>query len=254
MRLYTYLNEETISDKISIIKKECSDFLNDIDKDHILYRGLWSDDVPNKFVPIKVNKNRVPRNTNIHVHNLFDLGFKHVYNTKARSECVFCSGNKDQTKIYGNVYIVFPVGKYEAYWSPYIHDLFSGLNSKPKDDDIALFIAYTYALQASVRYFNILPVLEANKLLDVLEKYDIKPEINDIFVKLKDKIDKLSAHFIKTYYIKGNIKKAIESKNEIMIDCDKYYVLEYSKGILDNVWPNLFSIKNRISHNYIKLK
>lgn len=104
---------------LNALKLNCKDFL---DKGYTLYRAMHNEFAIKKFT---TNKNRLPRNTNIELHELLNQGINAVFGVKLKSESVFATGSSKLADKYGkNVYLFFPVGKYEVYWSPSIEDLY----------------------------------------------------------------------------------------------------------------------------------
>ena len=68
-------------------------------------------------------------------------------------------------------------------------------------------------------------------------KFIWSPKVWDLFDQIRDKIDR--ARNITKYcqsvvdkYRKTNLKKAIESENEVMIDCNSYYAILYDEKTL----------------------
>ena len=120
MRLQNYINEENIDEMVLMIQKNCQPFLKEINH-NFLYRGY-----KNKIKSIKkviTRTDRKPLGSSEEDHANFNKLFKKKFGWKARSEGVFCSSNTNDVRQYGNVNLVFPIGKYQYVWSPKVTDL-----------------------------------------------------------------------------------------------------------------------------------
>lgn len=260
MRLARYINEDMESDFFENIKTECKEILEFYSKnpDIFLYRGekKWS-----TYFNSPVNKKREPRNSTKLFHNEFNSGFKDSFNIKARSETLFCTGAAEETKQYGNAFIIFPTGSFEVYWSPKIDDIaeFNWCNKIVKNEldiNIIAFVLFRI-LTYSVSFSTLKVIFDKNKdkFNECLESIKMKAE--DIIDKRKEfnfgsliasneKIAKklikhypnCSKEFVHKYYKKGSLKSGIKSGNELMIDCVSYYAL--SKSNYENKIQKLF--------------
>ena len=125
MRLKQYIFESSdiTYDDIQMIKKDCKKFFYEsrfMHRNLPLYRRMKRN--IKKYEIITPRKNRKPRDTPIEIHKELDKLFKNEFGWKVRSEGVFCSGSITSS-IYGNLYYMFPIGKFEYVWSPDIKDL-----------------------------------------------------------------------------------------------------------------------------------
>lgn len=127
MKLIQLFEDSYFEDKIKILKNDCQPFL--IQTDQLMYRGFSS---TRSLTPVldfdlfhgEVRKNRIPMTTPEAYHNLFNEYFEKKFGFKARSECLFTTGNKGFAKEYGAPYLIFPIGPFEFIWSINIYDLF----------------------------------------------------------------------------------------------------------------------------------
>jgi len=115
-RLITYLNEnnnvELLDEVIEKLKSDCSIYLNDIKRqDNILLSGRNSKE---KFFERDVRKNRTPRDTPIEIHTIFDNHFQKKTGIRLRSNSLFCVSGRNTAGAYGDVYYIFPIGKYQT--------------------------------------------------------------------------------------------------------------------------------------------
>lgn len=122
MRLYQYLNEnKTLEDLLTLINTKCRPFLRDWNGKGFLWRGFqraasgWEIRSP--------RKDRRPLDTTRDQHDFMNAMFYKKFGINLRSEALFCIGNR-RANGYGALYMIFPIGDYEVYWSPFIRDLY----------------------------------------------------------------------------------------------------------------------------------
>ena len=181
MRLQQYLNEASDEDiakkRIALIWKNCQPFLKQMkslnfENENLLFSGRKSS---SDFTKKKVRKNRSPKDTSIDIHNWVDDWFYEKFGIRARSNTVFCTSDRGTSIEYGDVYVLFPIGKFEVIWSYHLKDLYD-----------------KFVMDMGLEYWK------KNFL-----SYDAKT------------------------YKKGNLQRALKSKNEIMLYCKEYYMLEF---------------------------
>lgn len=148
---------------------------------------------------------------------------------------------------FGNSFYLFPSGKFEIYWSPKINDIFDIKKESIMLRNIALDSSNIYLIMAIfLLFYNASHMkLNNNKIFkDIIEYVFSKkfklfnkkfPDIfsgtfsdyttNDIIEHAKSFENKCAKEFINLFYKKGNLPKAINSGNEIMIDCNEYYLI-----------------------------
>lgn len=144
MRLQRHLNEddraqETIAKGWEMIQKYCKPFLKEWmpvvkswnkKKMPWLFRGSHAD-LNDIYGLKKVRTNRNPMNLTDKAHAIIDdLMYKH-FKIRGRTQCVFTSGHYDP--LYGNAYLIFPVGQYKYLWHDDIKDLFMRYEWAPYD-------------------------------------------------------------------------------------------------------------------------
>lgn len=210
MRLIQYLNENEIDDIKKKIHKECKPFLN-TSKGYSLWRGMRNKERIGKF---KVRKDRKPLDTPADVHKEFDSIFKKHFGWHARSSGLLTSGDKAVAGSYGTLYQVFPIGKFRFLWSKSVHDLYGMYVEFMTKQGLM------YAGGGDWKFFkgvNLKLVKSDNMYLG---KKELAVYQNKVFKQLDD--------LIKKEYNDKNLDKAINSRNEIMIDCKEYYALQKS--------------------------
>ena len=235
-KIDTYLNEskiETLEEFTELVKRDCSKFLKEVSSSKtFLYRGLKgvSDDMGIKTP----RTDRMPKDTSKKGHEYLGNLFKKYHGWNARKEGVFCFGNPAWADDYGITYIIFPVNGYKYVWSDDITDL----TVYVQDD-------YNFSYDGEYTTFSILwSDLRLNAF--VLYIFDKDEENVDDYEsvegKILDKAEKELSNNIKNYN-KNNLNKAITNHNdhEISLKCKKYYYIEYSGKIKDNLIQLLFN-------------
>lgn len=163
-----------------LVFKNCQPYIKAVGNnpdDFPLLRGYKHG--PSDFYKKTVRTDRKPSDTNRAVHNALNDLFYKKFKVKARSECLFVTGDFKFARGYGKIYSIFPVGNFKFYWNPKIEDLYADL-----------------------------PV----------EAYDIKVKDEELTKILEPVVEA---------YKSTNLKKAIKSGNEIMINCKEYYSMLY---------------------------
>lgn len=180
--------------------KDSSKFIKDWKKtntNNFLYSGRK---VLVPYFERKVRKDRVPLSTPLEIHKILDNRFQKEFGIKARSNSVFCVSDLDTAIDYGSVYYIFPKGKYEIIWSDQIDDLYTNLDdwiryNEPDFKDFPFLIKLNSSIPEHQKYYDYL-------------KNDFP---------------------IKKLYTKGNLKSALNSGYEIMLNCNEYVGIK---------WPN----------------
>ena len=222
MKFKQYLTEAKINDgeeAIDFIKKNCKPYLNDWKKSgtwrsspyNALYSGRKSkDSFGSEDIIIKnVRKNRKPKDTSIMKHNYYDLKFEEKFGLKLRSETVFCVSDTRFAKVYGKPYYIFPIGKYEIYWSPYISDM-----------------------TMDMTFFYIPGYVDFDAPLKEIE-HEIMTVSDNSYVRLLKDINKDFSR-----YKKGDLAGAIKSKNEVMLHTKKVILVQvddYYTELINNM-------------------
>jgi len=216
MRLIHFLNED-IFDVIELkdikekIQKECKPWLI-ASKGYPVWRGMRNP-ASGKF---KVRTERKPLDTPLDVHIKLNEIFKKHFGWQCRSEGLLTTGDRTVASSYGNAHQIFPIGKFRFVWSKNVHDLYSIYVELISKQGI------TYAGGGDWKQTN-LPKQQDPKTLVVksddlyLSKKELASYKNIIFKQLDD--------LIKKEYSDKNIVQAINSLNEIMINCKEYYAI-----------------------------
>ena len=129
-RLKQYINKKSIiyDDKYTdsifkLIRKDCKPYLKMIKPyKEVFYRGTDQGNVP--FLKRNTRTDRYPLTMNVNIHKILDKVFSKHFGWKVRSEGVFTSGDEEGAEGYGDVYLFFPIGKFDYVFSPGLDDLF----------------------------------------------------------------------------------------------------------------------------------
>jgi hypothetical protein len=196
------LNEKSFTDEeiYNILHKDCSQFIKEGNK---LFRGYDSNE---KFIERTPRKERTSTDTPQALSDMLDIYFKSKFGWKPRSEGVFASSSISQASMYGKVYHIFPVNGYKYIWSPDVYDLFSILNTK-----IGKFLNDENFKDIDFGYGGGPPSAK------FISSKDVSNEI------VKEFMDDFDNKIISTYTNK-NLDK--NKRNEVMIKCKKYYMLD----------------------------
>lgn len=275
MRLLEYIQGElfptTLMDKtrylnldnriLEKIEKQCGQIIKIYKKSGcFLYRGLRLTDrvkkIGNNIYIIVPRKDRWPKDTNEHLHEMMDNYFLRRFGWRARSRGVFCSGSMNVAKEYGNTTgIIFPADGFKYLWSRRIKDLYSD-QLESIDDRISGLWYEEYGniftngywendLNGEKKFWkNRDDIRNEIGNIDRIETYEYSdPHMIVIFLKNNTKIpynwipkieyddykyDVLEGKcdLITSMYTDKNIVTAIETGNEIMINCEYYYFIE----------------------------
>lgn len=205
MKFFKFLRHEEEWNPIKEkLLADCKPFLNDMGGfKEFLYRGVSRR--INNIEQLSTRKDRSPKDTKEKAHNQFDEFFKKRYGWKARSEnVIFAFGSSTPAINYGKPYLVFPIGSYEYLWSEHIFDLTNTLSA---------FAADWVVTNMGAEYLK----------PEFMQKFNEHEEYDKFLKEFK-------TEFLETYQ-KGRsgdkgIYEAAKSRNEVMVHCDKYYLVD----------------------------
>lgn len=211
MKFKQYLTEwsEYASKLPEVLKKDCIPYLKSTSGKHpiVFYRG--SKTSTTDYFKVKTRKNRIPKDTPLEIHNKINKLFKKKFGWFPRSEGVFASSGMDQAGIYspyGNISIIFPIGKFTFLYNNNVYDLTDELENT----------------------FNILTTDYGKK---GQKEWSVRKGIND------DTIDTTLQMIVNTYTNKN--LHYISDNTEIVFKCKEYYMVSlqlfehYKKEIYD---------------------
>jgi len=260
MRLQKYLTERILSPgEIEIFQenypqlyKDCKLYIDDWRKSgakDFLYRGTRR---PGIYFGIKsshVKSGRLAKDTSQETHNILNDLFKKRFKWYVRNG-VMTTGNISDASSYGTVYLFFPIGKYKFVWSPKVDDLYSEIDVEYKhmysfDEYYGSDIRYDweeeygkdrkghweydgeeidntedlrYELEDTEEDFDKdllywIPDMDYDEY-ESARRGEYEKEREDYFFDLVKK------------YTDKNLRGAINSGNEVIFNCDKYYLVD----------------------------
>jgi hypothetical protein len=199
-----------------LIEKYCMPFLKRSGKKGLLYRGVKQlknyqgtvtvgdsgsqndDDWAVYLMPVR--KDREAMSTSPKLSKVIDDWFEEEKGIKARSQAVFCYGERGRSTAqgYGNHNcVLFPVGQFTYTWSPNVMDLYNNV-------------------------FDEQWQREGNDVVNIFKKPGKYQEQEGFDPELVGKWMESKKYTI------NDLDKAVVSDSEIMIDCDQYIAFEYN--------------------------
>lgn len=219
MRFHSFVNEDTNTDQdlevIEMIRKECQPFLKDwkatgLQHNWSLLRGLKEG--KNLYYRKQVRQDRRPKDSDDSDSKVFDEWLFKKFGIHGRTQCIFCTSDGDDAGGYGPIYYVFPIGKYDILWSMKYRDVWGDIFNDPEMDP---------NLINHPGELNWLDLSFIGKRLNIDIMALSPSEQQKIWVEERDK----SMERIMRTYKKGDLKGALQSKNEIMVKCNEYFAV-----------------------------
>lgn len=221
---YSELYEEQSPDLFNDIERNSLEF---IESGNILYRGSKQSRGDRTTIQ-KVHANRKPTDTNILLHDLFDVAFYEKFNIKARSQSVFTTPDIVFALRYGNASAIIPKGKAVYIFSDKVKDLFhlcsQSLVYLFDEGEIEKISGFTFNDMNEQYNTNIFKMEDSlNRLAKELNsKYPTLSELpSDVFKLLKS----LVFHIVdKMDYVMTTNPNDITTEGvEVMLHCKEYY-------------------------------
>lgn len=181
----------------ALLQKDCAPFLAAINNNiqaHSMWRGM---NIPaTNIARFTTRKNRKPVDMPQEVSTAVDNYFEETTGVRWRAESVFVTGNQSAASEYGNLFCMFPIGQFHYCWSPRVTDLYTTLDR--------------YLDRYKLRYYHFsdYPSLEAEE------------QNKRAFSTLRTLIMPTLA-----YQVDTDLTDAIAMGTEIMVTCDKYYMV-----------------------------
>ena len=195
----TELQTEDIERVISLLERDCPEFLNELKNKYItpLFRGTHKS--IKDIEEVKTDKFRIPKDLDMSISNTFNDCFRAIFGVPIRSQGVFATKSPYVTQTYGTTKMFFPIGNYRYFWNPDVDDL------------------YTY-VDENLFYAN-------NIYSDDIEEYIYSDDNEEHIYSFVEEIA--------SNYIDDQLEKS--DNQEITFSCDKYYLVDtkYYKPICD---------------------
>jgi hypothetical protein len=218
---------------LEILWKKCNPFLKDLLKPNWNGDFLYSGRGEHKDVIMinKVRMNRIPSDMEEELSDAFDSALYNRFGFYARSNAIFCTGDKKEAKRYGNVYMIFPVGKYKFVYSENIKDLYTetssmgDLNSEGYGDGHWEYHSFDTDIE-DIPYNDRDDVEEyvQDDYYDMVYDKKVADYRNELEYEWSDYIDRETYNIIDSYS-NDSIINAIGSENEyyIALNYNKYF-------------------------------
>ena len=198
--LYESNSDLSLEEAVKIFHDECKPFQKEIGFDGTfdfkpLKRGMKNK--PKLFIG-NVRPDRRPTDTPLPIHEFMDNWFYKKFGVKFRSNAMFVTKSQGSARLYGDVYIVFPIGEFKYCYSSTIDDLYATIANK-----IESKLSSHYA------------PLTKEKFNDFLSDDD----------NLKFAIDIVEKILSDSKYIDSDLEK-VSYNPEIMINCKSYLAIK----------------------------
>ena len=198
--LYESSSDLSLEDAVKIFHDECKPFQKEIGFDGIfdfkpLKRGMKN---KSNILIGNVRPDRRPMSTPLPIHEFMDNWFYEKFGIRFRSNAMFVTKSQGSARLYGNVYIVFPIGEFKYCYSSTIDDLYATIANK-----IESKLSSHYA------------PLTKEKFNDFLSDDD----------NLKFALDIVEKILSDSKYIDSDLEK-VSNFPEIMINCKTYLAIK----------------------------
>lgn len=191
------------------------DIIHNIPKEimnsELLYRSFYkSYSSLRDFGKTQTRKGRVPVDTPIEIHNMFDEMFEKKFGLKPRSQSLFCSKSLKVARNYADnvddVYIVIPLGNNLKYaYSKKILDFFHAIVDETFDE--------------LCEKWDVFPSVTVGESLNAIAKKDKKT-----FKKILPDIEKIVQKMVNSYVVTTELSQ-VPKIGEVMVLCDEFYYI-----------------------------
>ena len=197
--LYESNSDLSLEEAVKIFHDECKPFQKEIGFNGIfdfkpLKRGMKNK--PSILID-NVRSDRRPMSTPLPIHEFMDNWFYKKFGVKFRSNAMFVTKSQS-ARLYGDVYIVFPIGEFKYCYSSTIDDLYATIANK-----IESKLSSHYA------------PLTKEKFNDFLSDDD----------NLKFALDIVEKILTESKYVDNDLKY-VSYNPEIMINCKSYLAIK----------------------------
>lgn len=170
-------------------------------------------------------KDRKPRDTHKILSDFINVWLKEN-GVAPRSEGVFCYPTEHGIQEFGESKLIFPVGKYDAYYLDGISDLTMDMKLEEWDSDIKIYHA-TIEKEITDGIKSLKTSKDAIKLIDdvrnahepLMDNSKSNKEVLKALKNIKIRFNKVT----KKKIVKNNLSRV--TNEEIVLNCDKYYYI-----------------------------
>lgn len=240
--------DEDFKEIISVLEKDCSQFLNELksERQYPLFRGVRNVDdtyTTGLYTKSAYTGNRKSLDTPKEINDIFNKHFKEKFGIELRDNGIFASKTPQVASDYGKAYMFFPIGEYKYYWSEKVLDFFGDIEMKSWYYDCMTEEAYEdkYGQYSGNGVWTYLGNEYSTSIDDTL--YDLKAEYPNLSYEHFRKqlvwmCDKSYEEFEKEAWIECDkeIKKLVDSyqegnlkdvvQHEVTFICGKYYLVD----------------------------
>lgn len=206
---------EVSDESLQKIKQDCSQFINQ-SGGYPAFRGMES--VPSFYTQTK--NNYYPRDSSGLLTNSFNFFIEQKFHLKRirTSKRIYVSGDLPTLHQYGRMYYIFPKNGFDFVWSNEVSDATEVIQGKLRDK-IKLALEKKFENEKASNIYD--EYYFFTKTDDKLESSDFEKE--DFFEPM---IEILNEIFEEYEYQNTNLKQALKSGNEIIIQTDGYYSIK----------------------------
>lgn len=119
-------NAPQAADIFDILKKNCNPWIT-VSKWRPIYRGSKMINPYDDFVKIPVRPDKQDPDIPSTIQIKFDSLLKDKGHAALLSNSVHVTGDVNDAKMYGRVFVIFPIGEYQISWSPNVRGLMGAL-------------------------------------------------------------------------------------------------------------------------------
>ncbi|CAG7580755.1 MAG: hypothetical protein SLAVMIC_00545 [uncultured marine phage] len=189
---------------------------------NITFTGGKSMDTYN-FGKKTVRSNRRSADMPEEVNDYFDQSFIKYFDFYPRSNGAFCTGSRRMADGYGTPYLVFPIGEYKYIWSQQVSDLYDYTEK-------TMWFAYTFDPDGVVN-----DIRDGYANPENLKWYNEKMTDEEIHNRLEKMVDDNIDEIVNTYE-SNDLKRAIDSGNEITLNCKEYYAISFHPKLIEEFY------------------
>ena len=216
-----YENEKIFEEIKDFLSKNCQPVIKEFKGKRTEYLPYIGKKQVNHYEVKKTRKNRRPKDSTDMIHDFFDEQFDKHYGIRGRSECIFVTGDNKEAANYGPVNIVLPIGDYNILWSPDINDLWGKFEH---DYDLHMYISGDYDVIREWIWDDVYGDHGAEEE-DEEDEEELVQIVGAKMQEWEDQQEETIDYIIRSYKTK-NFIKALESHNEIMLECDHYVLID----------------------------
>jgi len=184
--------DEQMKQVAETIMVACGPWLDEVGLPVAMFRGIdaWVSSSKNAFITKRVRlTDRQTLAMPTHLHKAANEYFTQEFGEPFRNSAM-STGDPNEAAGFGEPFIVFPIGKYSYCWSPKVDDLNFVINEDME---------------------------QPNRLQLFPRGGTSAEEQNDLKINILPKLK----------YQNNNLARALDSGNEIMLRCERYYALSY---------------------------